>query len=162
MQENDRRRVSRENNRREWLILPGTEEFRPLPRREGRGYVSPSGERATEWTVRKLRAAEAGYKSPREMTTFRKSPIFKEIIEKTARASNVTQDEVALDPATVADFRKAFVTENGRIRGWGEAERENPEAVGRLLQDAGELKPQEYYLYFQGQKPGEGRRHVET
>ena len=128
--------------------MPRSEEFRPLPRREGRGYVGPSGERVTEWFVRKLRASEAGYKSPREMTKLRKSPIFKEIIEKTAKESNVTQDEVALDPATVADFRKAFVTESGRVRSWSEAEQENPTAVGRLLRDAGAISDQAYYRYF--------------
>ena len=134
--------------------MPRSEEFRPLPRREGRGYVSPSGERVTEWFVRKLRASEAGYKSPREMTEFRKSPIFKEIIEKTAKESNVTQDEVALDPATVTDFRKAFVTESGRVRSWSEAERQNPEAVGRLLVDAGQITEQQRYLYFRGLQSG--------
>jgi hypothetical protein len=135
-----------------------SEEYLPLPRKQGRGYVGPGGERVTEWFVRKLRSSEAGYASPKEMTVFRKSPVFREIIEKTAKQSNVTQDEIALDRATVADFRKAFVKEGGGFRTWAEAERANPEAYGNLLRDTGDLSDQAYYLYFANRQPGEGRR----
>lgn len=130
-------------------------QFAPLPRRPGeRKYIATSGpmqgQAVSEWTVRKLRAQEQGFGTPRQVTTAYASPRWREIVERTAAEKGITLDQAAANPDLNRAFIEAFVKGErpGHTRTWQEAEEANARDAGYLLWSMGAITSQEYYRYF--------------
>ncbi len=127
-----------------------SEQFRPLPRKPGqRKYVGPGGEIVSEWQVRKLRAQEAGFTGPRQVTKLYASQEYPKLLESIAANEGRTLEDVSRDSEITNDFRQAFLRPNGTIRSWMEAQQEGSVcSYGRLILQVGAITAAAFYEYY--------------